>query len=104
LKLPDKNVEAVRDRFRDRAETGFKKYGTTTERTDLTYADWLQHAQDEAMDAAVYLERLKSYPDAARMDEAIREALGVLRGIEDTAPSEVRVAMKILEQGLKLEG
>ena len=34
------------------------KYGTTMERTDLTRKEWLIHAQEEAMDLAVYLERL----------------------------------------------
>jgi len=34
------------------------KYGTTMERDDLTPLDWLKHAQEEAMDLAVYLEKL----------------------------------------------
>jgi len=41
-----------------RSEVGKKKYGTTMERTDLTRLDWLKHAQEEAMDLAVYLEKL----------------------------------------------
>ena len=28
------------------------------ERTDLSRADWLRHAQEEALDLAIYLERL----------------------------------------------
>jgi len=42
----------------DRAEVGKKKYGTTMERKDLTELQWLVHAQEEAMDLAVYLEKL----------------------------------------------
>lgn len=42
-----------------RAAAGLNKYGTTMERTDLTRLDWLQHAQDEALDLAVYIEKLK---------------------------------------------
>ena len=41
-----------------RSEIGKKKYGTTMERDDLTRLDWLKHAQEEAMDLAVYLEKL----------------------------------------------
>lgn len=41
-----------------RSEIGKKKYGTTMERDDLTPLDWLKHAQEEAMDLAVYLEKL----------------------------------------------
>lgn len=33
-----------------------KKYGVTLERDDLTLVDWLEHAQQEAMDLANYLE------------------------------------------------
>ena len=42
----------------DRAEVGEKKYGTTMDRTDLSTADWIKHAQEEAMDLAVYLEKI----------------------------------------------
>lgn len=52
----DKNVQAVIDRHTRRAEVGLVKYSVTTERTDLNLAEWLQHLQDELMDAAVYVE------------------------------------------------
>jgi len=42
----------------NRAEVGKVKYNTTMERTDLSKVDWLKHAQEEAMDLAVYLEKL----------------------------------------------
>ena len=42
----------------NRAIMGKAKYGVTMERTDLTTLDWLVHTQEEAMDSAVYLERL----------------------------------------------
>ena len=41
-----------------RARKGKAKYGTTMERDDLSRLEWLKHAQEEAMDLAVYLERL----------------------------------------------
>ena len=41
-----------------RSEVGKKKYGTTMERKDLTKLEWLKHAQEEAMDLAVYLLKL----------------------------------------------
>ena len=41
-----------------RAEVGKSKYGTTMERTDLSRLEWLIHAQEEAMDLCVYLEKL----------------------------------------------
>jgi len=54
----DANVERVREKLRRRAEIGMRKYGVTTERKDLTRKQWLIHAQEEALDMAVYLEQL----------------------------------------------
>jgi hypothetical protein len=41
-----------------RSEVGKKKYGVTMQRDDLSELEWLNHAQEEAMDLAVYLEKL----------------------------------------------
>ena len=63
IKLPDiwidPNVKDVSDLLKSRMDVGFKKYGTTTERTDIDLLGWLQHFQEELLDAAVYIERLK---------------------------------------------
>lgn len=56
----DPNVEAVRQKLKQRAEVGLAKYGVDTTREDLTTIEWLKHAQEEAMDLAVYLERIIS--------------------------------------------
>jgi hypothetical protein len=56
--MSDANVAAVRRKLRDRERAGLRKYGVTTERTDLSTLDWLNHLQQEMMDASVYLEVL----------------------------------------------
>jgi len=53
-------ASAVALQVLNRAETGFKKYGVNAARTDLSTLQWVQHLQEELLDAAVYLERLKS--------------------------------------------
>ena len=55
----DKNVEKVVTQLRDREEEGMRKYGVNTERKDLNTLEWLQHLQEELMDASVYIEKLK---------------------------------------------
>lgn len=55
---PDCNVESLRERLLQRSVVGLQKYGVTTERTDLSRIEWLRHAQEEALDMAVYLEKL----------------------------------------------
>jgi hypothetical protein len=54
----DPNVEAVRLKLKQRAEVGLAKYKTDTTRQDLTHIQWLKHAQEEALDFAVYLQRI----------------------------------------------
>ena len=50
--------ERVIAKIRSRADVGKAKYGVTMERDDLDLLAWLQHLQEELMDAAVYVERL----------------------------------------------
>ncbi len=55
----DSVVTAVIAKFAARAKVGKEKYGVTLDRTDLSVLDWIQHAQEEHMDAILYLEKLK---------------------------------------------
>jgi hypothetical protein len=50
--------ERVAAKIIERADIGWRKYGTTMERTDLSREEWLKHLQEELMDAAVYVEKL----------------------------------------------
>ena len=59
--MEDKIVKKVIDKFKQRSEAGIKKYGVTLERNDLSFEDWITHAQEEAMDFILYLEKLKEY-------------------------------------------
>ena len=55
----DSIVRSVIAKFQVRSEIGKKKYGTDMDRTDLSVLDWIAHAQEEHMDAILYLEKLK---------------------------------------------
>jgi hypothetical protein len=55
----DSIVLSIVKKFKDRARIGKEKYGTDLDRTDLSLTDWLQHAQEEHMDAILYLEKIK---------------------------------------------
>ena len=58
--LEDKIVTNIVNKFLERSEIGLKKYGTNLNRTDLTKLEWIEHAQEEAMDLILYLEKLKT--------------------------------------------
>jgi cell division protein FtsI/penicillin-binding protein 2 len=55
----DSIVNNVIESFIERSNVGFAKYGTNLDRKDLSFLDWLNHAQQEAMDMILYLEKLK---------------------------------------------
>ncbi len=55
----DSVVNTVIESFIQRSNLGLQKYGTTLDREDLKVLDWIQHAQEEHMDAILYLEKLK---------------------------------------------
>jgi hypothetical protein len=55
----DSVVTAVLRKYTERSLFGKKKYGTDLDRKDLTIVEWVQHTQEELMDATLYLEKLK---------------------------------------------
>ena len=55
----DSIVTAVIAKFEARAKMGKEKYGTDLDRTDLSLYEWIIHAQEEHMDAILYLEKIK---------------------------------------------
>lgn len=57
--VQDSVVQSVINKFKQRSEVGIKKYGTTMDRDDLTRNEWINHAQEEAMDLILYLEKIK---------------------------------------------
>ena len=71
----DSIVTAVIEKFKSRAAVGKAKYGTDLDRKDLSILEWIQHAQEEHMDAILYLEKLKkeltSLPQSNRNEDNI---------------------------------
>ena len=68
--MKDKIVQSVLEKYQQRSEVGQAKYGVTLERNDLNFLQWLNHIQEELMDATLYIERLRleledspTYPD-----------------------------------------
>lgn len=53
----DSIVDSIIDEHIKRAQMGKEKYGQTLDRTDLSVIDYLQHAKEECLDLALYLEK-----------------------------------------------
>ena len=54
----DTVVKSVTNKFKTRSEVGIKKYNATLDRDDLTETEWLNHLQEELMDATLYVQKL----------------------------------------------
>ena len=54
----DKVVSQVLNKFKERSKIGIKKYGTTLHENNTD--DFLNHLQEELMDAILYLQKLKN--------------------------------------------
>ena len=78
IQIEDKIVLRVLSRFSERSNVGIRKYNTTLERNDLSTLEWLTHAQEEAMDFVLYLERLKdeyNKPKSKKFTERLMEEM-----------------------------
>lgn len=56
--FPDRIVRKVVVKYKQRSDTGIAKYNTTLEENNTD--NFLQHLQDELMDATLYVEKLLS--------------------------------------------
>jgi hypothetical protein len=57
--MKDRIVDNVINQFAIRSKKGVEKYGVTLERNDIDLLGWVQHLQEELMDAVLYVERIK---------------------------------------------
>ena len=59
VKKTDSIVDSVIDSLIDRASAGKKKYNTDLDREDLSMVEWLTLLQEELLDAANYIQKIK---------------------------------------------
>jgi len=57
--MRDRIIEQVINKIKSRSDVGFKKYGVTLADDDQPLDAWLQHLQEELMDAVNYLEKAR---------------------------------------------
>lgn len=58
--MRDKIIEQVVNKIKSRSDVGYKKYGITLADDDQPLDVWLQHLQEELMDAVNYLEKARA--------------------------------------------
>jgi hypothetical protein len=72
IKFRDPVVERVVDKFISRSDVGFKKYGVTMDQDQSRIFEWLNHLQEELMDAILYLQKAKEVYSEDLMDAVVR--------------------------------
>lgn len=73
--MRDKIVDQVVEKYHVRSQVGITKYGTTLENNNKD--NYLLHAQEEAMDLSLYLQKLieivRDTPNDQELGEKIRQ-------------------------------
>jgi hypothetical protein len=71
IEFRDPVVQSVVNKFVDRSDVGFAKYGKTMRDDKSDVFVWLNHLQEELMDATLYLQRLKEEISTLREEKAL---------------------------------
>ena len=56
----DKIINKVIEKILKRSEAGYKKYGVGLDKDEQSLDTWLNHLQEELMDAANYIEKIRA--------------------------------------------
>jgi hypothetical protein len=75
IEFRDPVVQSVVNKFVDRSDVGFAKYGKTMRDDQSDVFVWLNHLQEELMDATLYLQRLKEEITTLREEKALLQSI-----------------------------
>jgi hypothetical protein len=86
INFRDPVVQSVVNKFVDRSDVGYAKYGKTLRDDTSDIFVWLNHLQEELMDATLYLQRLKEEISSLREE---KEMLNSIHDIDVIDPEFV---------------
>ena len=87
IEFRDPVVQSVVNKFVSRSDVGFAKYGKTLRDDHSDIFVWLNHFQEELMDATLYLQRLKEEISSLREE---KELLNSIHDIDVIDPEFVK--------------
>ena len=100
IEFRDPVVQSVVNKFVDRSDVGFKKYAKTLRDDKSDLFTWLNHVQEELMDATLYIQRLKEEIGNLREERLLRDAIHDL----DVIDPEIVVSKKKKLKSSKIGG
>lgn len=83
IKFRDPVVQSVVNKFVDRSDVGFAKYKTTMRDDKSDVFVWLNHLQEELMDATLYLQRLKEEISTLREEKELLKSINDIDVIDE---------------------
>lgn len=100
LPPPDPVTETIRMRFLQRQRVGWTRYGIGLGRADFTMDNWLQHFEEELMDALQYCVRIRMTIDKTLKVEGPSDPIKV----EDETPMQeiARLNREIAERQARM--
>jgi len=87
INFRDPVVQSVVNKFVDRSDIGYAKYGKTLRDDSSDIFVWLNHLQEELMDATLYLQRLKEEISSLREE---KELLNSIHDIDVIDPEFIK--------------
>ncbi len=87
INFRDPVVQSVVNKFVDRSDVGYAKYGKTLRDDTSDIFVWLNHLQEELMDATLYLQRLKEEISSLREE---KELLNSIHDIDVINPEFIK--------------
>ena len=82
----DPIIEKVINKFSERSNVGYKKYGVTLHDDEPNLHKWLNHIQEELMDAVNYIEKLKMETTDALQEKILKDYNESINDIEVIDP------------------
>jgi DNA anti-recombination protein RmuC len=71
--MRDKVIKDVIEKFKERSDVGYKKYGVTLHDDEPNLHKWLNHLQEELMDAVNYIQKLRMETTDALEDKILND-------------------------------
>jgi|TARA_B100000085_G_scaffold1975_1_gene1871 DNA anti-recombination protein RmuC len=71
--MRDKIIKDVIEKFKERSDVGYKKYGVTLHDDEPSLHKWLNHLQEELMDAINYIQKLKMETSDALEEKILKD-------------------------------
>ena len=99
IEFRDPVVQCVVNKFVERSDTGFAKYGKTLRDDKSDLFTWLNHIQEELMDATLYIQRLKEEISDLREERDLRNAIQDLDVVDPETVTSKKKEKKRLKSG-----